>query len=402
MATLNKLSARFVQTETKPGRYADGGGLYLHIRRGGSKNWVMLYRWQSERPELGLGVYPIVSLSDARTKAAPLIAALHDRPKRDPRDVLKDLEAQLRPAPTFADVAADILPAIVADLKNDKHKAQWYSTLEAYTKPIAEKPIDKIETADVLACIRPIWDQKQETARRTLGRIERILDAAKAQGLRTGENPARWRGHMALLLPNKRKASHHKALPWADLPAFWSALEGKTSTAAASLAFTILTATRSSEGRGARWDEVDFKEGVWTVPAERMKAKTEHRVPLSRQAIALLQTQRDYATGPFIFSGSSPARFLSEAAVRKLLAELNSDQITTHGFRSTFKDWATDQTTFPDELSELCLAHKVGDATRRAYARSDGLERRRAIMQAWADHATGAATGKVLHIKAAT
>lgn len=383
----NRLTARFIANQDKPGRYADGGGLWLQVARGGSKSWLFTYRWQGKRPQLGLGGYPAVSLAAARAKAEPLYQAINDTPKRDPRTVLRELAAdRSRQSLTFADYKAEFLESILVDFQNAKHRQQWRNTLEAYAAPLNTMSIEAIETNDVLRCLKPIWESKRETAKRVQGRLERIFDAAIAQGLRRGENPARWKGHLSTLLPRGRQIrKHHKALPWSKVPELMKELTEVEALSARCLEFTILTATRSAESREAEWDEFDLAAGVWIIPAGRTKMSKAHRVPLSTQALQIVTSLSKNRASKFVFPGQSLHKPISEASVRKILKRLRPDGTTTHGFRSSFRDWVIEATTFPRELAELSLAHQVGDATERAYRRSDGLERRREIMQSWGD-----------------
>lgn len=387
----NRLSAKFIAHQSKPGRYSDGGGLWLQIARGGSKSWLFIYRWEGKRPQLGLGGYPAISLADARARSEPLYRALKDIPKRDPRKVMQELESdRSKHSLTFGAFKTDLLETILTDFRNDKHKQQWRNTLETYAASLDPLSLDEIDTSDVLNCLKPIWNEKRETAKRLQGRLERIFDAATAQGLRTGENPARWKGHLAALLPSgKQIRKHHKALAWSDIPDLMDELGAVDALSARVLEFTILTATRSAESREAEWSEFDLDQSTWTIPAERMKMGKAHRVPLSDQARAVIETLAPNRSSNFVFPGQSGRKSISETSVRKLLARLRPSGITTHGFRSSFRDWALEATQFPRELAELSLAHQVGDATERAYRRSDGLERRREIMQAWAASVRG-------------
>lgn len=244
-----------------------------------------------------------------------------------------------------------------------------------------------VETADILATLQPIWNEKRETAKRLRGRIERILDAAKAQGLRSGENPARWRGHLSALLPNqKRPVKHHAAMPFESVPSFMELLRARGALSSRALEFIILTATRSSEGRGATWSEIDLEAKIWTIPADRMKAGKEHRVPLSSAAAALLEQLLEVRTNGFVFPKMGGQGYISEAALRNLMKRLGVGDFTIHGFRSTFRDWAGETTDHPREVAEAALAHRVGNQVERAYRRGDALEKRRRLMEAWADY----------------
>jgi integrase len=399
--TLNRLTAKQVKDTKQKGRIADGGGLWLNVTENGSKSWRFIYRWNGKRPELGLGPYPAVTLAEARRRAEEARSCLSAKPKRDPRDLFKDTPDESLAAQTFGEFTETFLDQILPDFRNEKHQQQWRNTLAAYAGGLNSKPLDTIETQHVLEVLQPIWNEKRETARRVRGRIERILDAAKAQGLRSGENPARWRGHLSAILPDQKKAKrHHPAMPFDDLPAFMGCLRAHTSLSAKALEFIILTAARSSEARCAVWDEIDLDKGLWTIPPERMKANRPHRVPLTQAAIAVLKPLHELRRGDFIFPGQSAKKSLSEAAVRKLMGKLGADAFTIHGFRSSFRDWAGERTHFPREVAEQALAHVVGDETERAYRRGDALEKRRALMEAWAQFCDTSAGGKVVPLHA--
>lgn len=381
---LHQLTNRTVQSKSEPGRYADGGGLYLVVTKSGSKNWSFKYRWDGKRPELGFGGYPAVSLANARSFAEIARGALNGIPKRNPKEVFADLKKVPVGPVSLGDFIETFLDRILGDFKNAKHRQQWRNTLRTYVGPINDRPIDKIRTEDVLGILTPIWDDKRETARRVQGRLERVLNAAKAQGLRSGENPAQWKGHLETILPNNRsKRNHHKALAYKDLPDFMVKLREREALSALCLEFVILTCVRSAEGRNATWDEVDLDESIWTIKAERMKMGKEHRIPLCDKAFKILTELNEVRTGKFVFPGRSGRTGISEASIRKMLLSLNQDGITTHGFRSTFRDWVFEMTDFPRELAEIALSHSVGDATERAYRRGDALEKRRALMEAW-------------------
>ncbi len=400
---LNRLNARQVATIAKPGRHADGGGLYLVVDASGARRWLFLFRWKGDpsQPgrgklrELGLGSARDVSLASAReaaTNARELVRAGVDpiaAKRRSPAPAL---------APTFGEIAEAHIAAMAPAWRNSKHVDQWRMTLSVergddgaylasgYCATLRDKAVSDVTTEDVLAVLAPIWAEKNETASRVRGRIEAVLDAAKAKGLRTGENPARWKGHLALTLPKRQKLQrgHHAALPYADLPAFLKRLRLVRGMSAFALEFAILTAARSGEVRSARWSEIDLARAVWTVPAERMKAGREHRVPLSPRAVEILGLLNQIKQEPdaLVFPGQKRGAPLSDMSLTALLRRLEVNA-TAHGFRSSFRDWAGDHTTFPREVAEAALAHAVGDATEAAYRRSDALEKRRALMLAW-------------------
>ncbi|MFN3815165.1 tyrosine-type recombinase/integrase [Brevundimonas sp.] len=372
-------------TLATPGRHADGGGLYLVVGPGAARSWIFLFRWHGRLKEMGLGGLAGVSLAKARAKAEAARALVADGV--NPIEAKREQEA----VPTFGDFA----DAVVADLspqwRNPKHRAQWTNTLTTDAAQLRPLRVDCIETADVLATLKPIWATKPETASRLRGRIERVLDAAKAKGHRTGENPARWRGHLDHLLPKRQKLTrgHHAALPFGDVPAFVGDLRQREAVAALALEFLIFTAARSGEVRGATWAEMDLKAKVWTVPAMRMKAGREHRVPLSARAVQILEAVQPLANGEAgaVVFPSAKGKPLSDAAFQALLIRMERNgQFTPHGFRSSFRDWAGEVSTFPRELAEEALAHVVGDATERAYRRGDALEKRRKLMNAWAGY----------------
>jgi integrase len=375
---MGKLTARKVET-AKPGKYGDGGGLQLAVASSGAKKWVLRFLWKGKAREMGLGSYPEVGLAEAREKA--MVGRRRARSGIDPiADRRKD-----RSTPTFGELADEVTGQLAEGFRNEKHRAQWRMTLTVYAGPLRAKPVDKIETTDVLAVLRPIWQEKPETASRLRGRIERVLNAAKAKGCRSGENPAAWRGHLDNLLPKRQKLTrgHHAAMPYADIPAFVARLREREAVAALALEFAILTAARSGEVLGARWREIDFDTRVWTIPAERMKAAREHRVPLNTRAVAIVHKMNDARTGDHVFPGTVRGRPLSAMAMDMVMRRMD-EHVTVHGFRSSFRDWAGNETHFPRELAEADLAHVVGDKAEQAYRRSDALEKRRALMEAWA------------------
>jgi len=289
-------------------------------------------------------------------------------------------------APTFGAVASDLIAAKESSWRNEKHRAQWRSSLWDFAATLIDKPVDEIDTAQVLDVLTPVWQAKPETASRLRGRIEAVLDAAKAKGYRSGENPDAWRGHLSHLLPKRSKLrrGHHAALDYKDVPAFMNQLRECETIAAMALEFNILTAARSGEIYGALWPEIDLKEKVWTIPAGRMKGGREHRVPLSENALDIAKKLHAGRTCDFVFPSPRGNRPLSHVAMAKVLDRLKVTNATPHGFRSSFRDWAGNETNFPREIAEAALAHTVGNAVEAAYRRSDALEKRRALMEAWA------------------
>jgi integrase len=299
---------------------------------------------------------------------------------------------------TFAECADRLLETMRPSWRNGKHAAQWQMTLRDYAAPLRRLPVHKITTDDVLSVLKPLWNAKLETASRLRGRIERVLDAAKAQGLRSGENPARWRGHLDQLLPKRQRLTrgHHAAMSYADVPTFLAKLQSREATAARALEFAILTAARSGEVLGARWDEFDLDHGIWTVPAERMKAGREHRVPLSRRALKIVKAMQDIRKGDFVFPGDRPDKPLSVMALTMVLRRMKVDDVTVHGFRSAFRDWAAECTNFTNEVCEAALAHVIENKAEAAYRRGDLFDKRRKLMEAWATYCAALKAGKIV------
>jgi len=382
---MNRLPPRAAATIVEPGRYADGGGLYLVVGKGQSRKWVFRFKWRGRLVDMGLGSASSVTLAKARERAGDARKLLVDG--------INPLEAKRadQAVPTFGEVADRLVSDLGPQWRNEKHRAQWKTTLEKDAAKLRPLPVDKVETADVLAVLKTIWSTKPETASRLRGRIERVLDAAKAKGFRSGENPARWRGHLDHLLPKRQKLTrgHHAALPFEQVPRFIAELRSRDAVAGIALEFAIYTAARSGEVRNATWGEIDLAAKVWTVPADRMKAGREHRVPLSARAVEILEKARDLSSGEpdaVVFPGIKSGSSLSDAAFDRLLKRMGfkGGELTPHGFRSSFRDWAGEASTFPRELAEAALAHVVGDTTERAYRRGDALEKRRKMMDAWA------------------
>lgn len=374
------LTARKVET-AGPGKYEDGHGLRLVVSPSGARKWVFRFMRAGKRVEMGLGSAADVSLAQAREKAADARRLV--KVGKDPLAIRR--AERVGGVPSFGEMADHLIEDIEHGFRNAKHRYQWRQTLTQYAKPLRPKPVDAITTEDVLECLKPIWTTKAETASRVRGRIERVLDAAAARGLRSRDNPARWRGHLSALLPKRQRLTrgHHAAMPFSDVPDFIARLRGMEGIGAQALAFAILTAARTGEVIEARWSEIDMEAKVWTIPATRMKAGREHRVPLTEQALEILNGMAAVRTGEFIFPGPRRGRPLSNMAMRMTARRAGITQ-TVHGFRSAFRDWAGERTNFPREIAEAALAHVVGDATERAYRRGDALEKRRALMEAWA------------------
>lgn len=408
----SKLTDRKIRTFSEPRRYSDGGGLYLEIKPSGSRSWLFMWTVDGRRRAIGLGAYPAVSLADARNKAIDLrrANAAGDDPRKVGRKVKK---------PTFGQVADEFLPLNSKPWRSAKHRDQWSYTLSrrrdgdgnvidgGYCGLIVDKPIDKITTEDILAVLEPIWLVKPETAKRTRERIERVFAYAKAKGLRTGDNPALGRGHLFNLLPPHKKLprGHHAAMPYASVPEFIERLRDRPAVSARALEFTILTAARSGEVYGARWPEIDFENKIWTVPAARMKAARGHRVPLSKRALEILRELHHarLSDDGFVFAGQKVGKPLSTNAMDALLQErMKFPQYTVHGFRASFKDWATDETHHQREIIEAALAHVVGDKAEQAYRRTDALEKRRHLMEHWADHLDSAVENVIAFTRGST
>ncbi|MCR5859708.1 site-specific integrase [Mesorhizobium sp. J428] len=391
--TLSKLSAIAVRGTLKSGRHSDGGGLYLNVGPTGGKSWLFMWTPRGgKRREMGLGAYPTVSLADARVRADQC-----RRQVAEGRDPLT--ERDRGSAKTFGDAADQFIASMVAGWRNEKHADQWRMTLgDTYCRALRSKAVAAIDTQDVLEVLNPIWQSKAETAARLRGRIERVLDFAQVKGWRSGENPARWRGHLRNALPARQKLArgHHAAMAYTDVPAFVARLQRADAMAARGLEFLILTAARSGEVLGARFDEFDLAGRVWTVPAARMKAGKVHRVPLSDHAVTIVTALLETRVSDFVFPGERPQRPLSVMAFAMLMRRMKVGHLTPHGFRSAFRDWCGDATTFPRELAEAALAHRVGDDTEVAYRRSDALARRRKLMDAWARYLARSTAAKVI------
>jgi integrase len=388
---INKLTDIKVRT-ARPGRYADGGNLYLDVAEGGSRSWLFLWKRDGRTFSAGFGGYPLTSLSRARAKAAEARAIVSQG--GDPRAARRSAEE----IPTFGEAAAAFLTENRSAWRNVKYRAHWDRMLltDAFCRHLRPLRVDAIGTEDVLRALTPIWQTKFKTANDLRGQIERILDYCRVRGWRSGPNPALWRGHLKSVLPGRRKVQrkHLAAMPCSEVPAFMERLGDHPFLAAPAMMFLILVAARSREVLQMTWQEVDFEADVWTVPPERMKSGREHRVPLSPPALAILRKQLAVRNSDYVFPGEARNRPLAVSAFVTLMREMEVP-FTTHGFRSSFRDWAGDMTGFPREVAEAALAHAVGDETERAYRRSDALERRRKLMAAWAEYLDGSeARGK--------
>lgn len=387
-----KLSALTVAKMTKPGYHGDGAGLWLQVSKSKAKSWIFRYTINAKQREMGLGSLVTVGLAEARAKAKACRLMVLDG-----IDPLGDREARklaiaLHKAKqiTFDACAKRYISAHRASWKSQKHADQWENTLATYASPVfGHLPVAEIDTGMVVNVLAPIWESKTETATRLRGRVECVLDWAAVNKYRQGENPARWRGHLDHLLANPNKIApvkNHPALPWQQAAEFFADLRIREGLAARAVEFTILTACRSGEVRGATWSEVDFATATWTIPAARMKANREHRVPLSPAAVSLLHSiERD---GTFVFHGRNPKTQLSDMSLTAVLRRMGRKDITVHGFRSTFRDWCAESLTnsFPREVCEHALAHSLPDKVEAAYRRGDLFEKRVLLMRAWADY----------------
>jgi integrase len=390
---LRDLQCRLAKPRATVYRLRDGGGLFLQVKPDGLKYWQYRYTKPDGRDGLiQIGPYPRTTLEQARLARNEHRAAVSRG--EDPAALRKQAKAQVKVASlralTFKQCGEKYIETHTATWRNPKHAQQWTNTLTTYAyKLIGAMRPEVIDTGLVLRVLNPIWLTKNETASRLRGRIENILDWAKVQGLRDGENPARWSGHLDHLLaaPSKvQKPTHHAALPFTEIGAFFDALREEKVTSARAMEFTILTACRTNEMLGANWEEFDLAAPLWTVPAERMKAKRDHRVPLSSTAVVLLKALPTYGGTGLLFEGARETRPMSNMALLQLLKRMKREDLTTHGFRSTFRDWAAERTAFANEVAEMALAHTIRDKTESAYRRGDLLDKRRELMQAWADY----------------
>lgn len=392
------LTVRQIERLNEPGRYSDGHGLYLRITPSGTKNWALRYEFNGRERMMGLGSFHAFNLPEARERARAARQQLADGVDPIAAKAEKKAAEALAAAAhlTFKDAAKQYYAFHESKWRNRKHAAQFLSTLETYAYPvIGNLRVADIETSHIFRVLDPIWKIKTETASRVRSRIENVLTWATVRGHRSGDNPARWRGHLREALPSRQqltKVRHHPALPFVELPAFVALLRARDGMAARALELTILTAARTGEITGARWDEFDLEAKVWVVPAERMKAGKEHRVPLSPRACQLLAVLP--REGEFVFPGprkGAPLSNMAMAAVLKRM-EVPSDRATVHGFRSTFRDWAAERTSYPNEMVEMALAHTIKNHTEAAYRRGDLLQRRAKLMADWATFCSG---GKV-------
>lgn len=401
----------------EPGRHADGDGLYLLVKETGARSWMFRYMIKGRARDLGLSRCPEalallkqtggsdLTLAQARDVAAiyrlKVKAGIDPLSEREEARLQAAAEAQAARASqvTFRSVAEAFLAGKEGSWRNSKHRQQWHNTLATYVYPVlGDMVVGDVKTPDVLSVVEPIWSDKPETANRVRGRIEAILDAARVRGYRSGDNPARWRGHLAQILPARTQLSrgHHRALPYAELPSFMESLRNSSAMAALALEFTILTAARSGEVLGAKWQEIDFDRAVWTVPAVRMKAGREHRVPLSDRAVQILKHVQKMGS-EWVFPGSRGSH-LSSMTMAMFVRRMGVDA-TVHGFRSAFRDWAAETTACPHDVCEAALAHTLGDKTVAAYFRTDLFDRRRKLMDDWARYCSPVDSAGVIPLR---
>ena len=406
-----KLSALKIAKRLRPGMYGDGSGLWLQVRSPERRSWIFRFERDGKTRYMGLGPLATVPLADAREQAARarrlLLDGVDPIAARDAEHAQAKVEA--RKSITFKQGAEIYIEAHKAGWRNEKHADQWLSTLKTYAYPVfGDLPVHMVDLALVMKVLEPIWNTKTETASRVRGRIETVLNWAKTRGYRSGENPATWKGHLENLLPARskvRRVEHHSALPYDELGTFVAALRVQDGVAARALEILILTAARTGEVIGARWDEFDLTEGFWTIPAERTKTHREHRVPLAPAAIRILELLllRKTAESDFVFPGGKRGSPISNMAMLVLLDRMERGDLTVHGFRSSFRDWAAEQTAFPSEVAEMALGHAVGDKVEAAYRRGDLFEKRRKLMEAWANYcATPAKDGKIIPMRRAS
>lgn len=388
---LHRLNALTVKAETRKGMYADGGGLYLQVSSFNTKSWIYRFSRNKRTRDMGLGGFPDVSLSEAREEAQncrKLVRKGFD-PIEARRTELRALQAETIKTMTFRQCADKYIAAHGKAWKNVKHARQWTSTLETYAYPvIGSLSVKDVDIGLVLKILEPIWNEKSETASRVRGRIESVLDWATARKYREGENPARWKGNLDKLLPARskvRQVKHHAALPYSELSGFMVSLREQEGISAMGLELLILTAARTGEIINARWSEFDLEAAIWTISADRMKAGKEHRVPLSQPALDVLARLKEVSQNDYVLPGQKSLSHLSNMAFLQLLKRMGRNDLTAHGFRSTFKDWATERTNYPNEVSEMALAHSVGNKVEAAYRRGDLYEKRVRIMRDWGE-----------------
>lgn len=372
-----------VAAANAPGRYPDGDGLYLVVSKAGTKSWVLRFWWQGKVKDMGLGSAREIRLAEARAVAND--ARVMIKSGRNPIVERRVGGLQRTETPNFLTYAKAYIASVEGQWRNEKHRAQWHMTIEVYAKPLHELKISDVDTSHVYEVLRPIWIKKAETAIRLRGRIEKILDAAKAAKLRSGDNPARWRGHLEHLLQRRSKLTrkHHAAMPYEDVPAFVKALRARPEPSANALEFHILTAARPGMVENMRLEHIDWVNQLWIVPAGYMKMGVEHVVPLTDRALQILRDQKHTARKGYVFWGRRRGGKISNSTLKALMTRMGEGGFTPHGFRSSFRDWAGDETKHEEETTEHALAHQVGSETRRAYRRRTALKKRRKLLEDW-------------------
>jgi integrase len=389
--TLNRLSALKVQRAKNPGMYADGGSLYLRVAEGGSKQWIFRYVTNGRMRDMGIGPAHILTLQEAREKAreANKLRLEGIDPIAHKRARLAALRAADAKQMTFRQCGEAFIKDNERGWTNAKHRHDWPASLPMYVYPtLGALPVAAIDTPLVLKVIKPLWERVPETARRVRGRIEAVLGWATVHHYRAGDNPARWAGHLEHALPSRSviaPVKHHAAMPYVEVPAFMAKLKQKSSVSAACLQFVVLTAARRAEATGAMWGEIDLDAAVWTIPASRMKAGEQHRVPLSSAAIAVLKDMAAIRISEYVFPGNAAGRPVHGASVAGLAKRVAGSDITLHGFRSSFRDWCSERTSFPHEVAEMALAHAIPSAVEKAYRRGDLFDKRRRLIEAWSE-----------------
>ncbi|WP_405238895.1 tyrosine-type recombinase/integrase [Lentisalinibacter orientalis] len=413
-------SAKGVEAKNKPGIYADGGGLYLQVKRSAAeagdgrkmppvvKSWLYRYKVPKASAKSGykdvwVGLGPVRDVTLAKAREAAKELRQWKREGLDPLTELRRRRGRVAADNTFREIAVAYIESNRAGWTSDKHAKQWSNTLDTYAYPvIGDTDVQDVDTVSVLEVLRPIWSTKTETATRVRARIEAVLDYAAALELRDGENPARWQGKLKKLLPaasRVKRVRHHPAMPYAEVPAFMQALREVEGIAARALEFTVLTAARTSEVIGATWDEIDLKAKLWTVPAERMKAGKEHQVPLCDAAVAVLEGMKAHGDTGYLFKGRDPDKPLSNMTMTKVLRRMGRDDVTVHGFRSSFRDWCAEATDYPHAVAEQALAHTIPNATEQAYRRGQLLKKRTLLMTDWCNYTSKPATAKVTRLR---
>jgi integrase len=379
--SINRLNSKKVEHLKTPGRHADGGNLYLSVSPAGARSWVFIFRWEGKQRELGFGSARNLTLARARELAAAARAKLGEgiaptNPKRPSGGI------------TFGEVADKLVEAMKPSWRSDAHARQWELTLGEYAAPLRKLPVGAVATEDVLSVLKPLWNDRHETAVRLRGRLEKVLAAAEAQGLRSGKNPATWRNHLDQLLPKRQRLQkkHLAAMAYAEVPAFMQQLRKQSGISPLALEFLVLTAARTDEVLDMRWPEVDLNTGLWTAPPEHMKGGVEHQVPLSPRAIEILHLMEKGRQGEFVFPGRKRSSRLSSCMLLETLRNMGVEGATVHGFRSSFRDWAGDCTHYPREVVEAALAHVIENKAEAAYRRGTAIEKRRELMRAWDVH----------------